>query len=117
MLLIIVGLILVGLSYAFFAAPNINAIMSSVDKKFYGVATGTLATVRTLGQTMSLAITTILFTLFIGKEQIMPQNYPQFMQSMHIALIIFSILCCLGIFASLARGRTCLQGASSNAEL
>ncbi len=114
---IIASMLVMGAGFGLFTSPNTNAIMSSVDKKFYGVATGTLATVRTLGQTMSLAITTILFTLFIGKEQIMPQNYPQFMQSMHIALIIFSILCCLGIFASLARGRTRLQGASSNAEL
>jgi EmrB/QacA subfamily drug resistance transporter len=115
--IIIASMLVMGAGFGLFTSPNTNAIMSSVDKKFYGVATGTLATVRTLGQTMSLAITTILFTLFIGKEQIMPQNYPQFMQSMHIALIIFSILCVLGIFASLARGKTHPQVANFKAEL
>ena len=109
---IIGSMLVMGAGFGLFTPPNTNAIMGAVDKKFYGVATGTLATVRTLGQTMSLAITTILFTLFIGKEQILPQNYPQFMQSMHIALIIFSILCVLGIFASLARGRTHTQEAN-----
>jgi hypothetical protein len=35
---IIASLIILGLGLAFFSSPNTTAIMSSVDRKFYGVA-------------------------------------------------------------------------------
>jgi len=40
------SLILLGFGFALFSSPNTNAIMSSVEKKFYGVASGTLGTMR-----------------------------------------------------------------------
>lgn len=95
---------IMGGGFGLFTSPNTNAIMSSVNKKFYGVATGVLATVRTMGQTLSLAIATILFAVFIGRARIEPANYPMLLKSIHIAMIIFAVLCFTGIFASLARG-------------
>ncbi len=41
---IIANLILIGFGLAFFSSPNTNAVMSSVDKRFYGVVSGTLGT-------------------------------------------------------------------------
>ncbi len=102
---IITGLIVLGAGFGLFTSPNTNAIMGSVQRRYYGVATGTLATMRTLGQTFSLAVVTMLFALLIGREQIKPENYAEFLQSMKITLIIFAVLCFLGIFASLARGK------------
>jgi MFS family permease len=97
---------ILGLGFALFSSPNSNAIMSSVDRRFYGVASGTLGTMRLTGQMFSLSIATLLFAIYIGRVQIVPEYYPLFIKSTKTAFIIFAALCFGGIFASLARGKT-----------
>ncbi len=102
----IVGcLMLLGLGFALFSSPNTNAIMSSVDKKFYGVASGTVATMRLVGQMLSMGIAMLLFSVFIGRVKIAPEHSALLVKSVKVALSIFAALGCGGIFASLARGR------------
>jgi hypothetical protein len=79
--------------------------MSSVDKKFYGVASGTMSTMRVIGQTLSMGIVMFMFTLFMGKVQITPEHYGHFLESVRVTFFIFASLAFLGTFASLARGR------------
>jgi len=98
-------LIMLGFGFALFSSPNMNAIMSSVKKKYFGIAAGTVGTMRTVGMTFSMAIATVLFSLLIGASEITPSNYPAFMQSFKLTLIIFAVLCTLGIYFSLARGK------------
>ena len=102
---IIVNLALIGFGIGFFATPNTNAVMSSVERKFFGVASGTIATMRHSGQVLSMGIAMILFAIYIGKAQITPEYYPAFLASSKTAFIIFAALCFGGIFASLARGK------------
>jgi hypothetical protein len=82
-----------------------NAIMGSVQKQFYGVASGMAATMRLIGQMLSQAIATFLFALYIGRVEITPELYPQFLQSAKVAFAVFAVLCVGGVFASLSRGR------------
>jgi EmrB/QacA subfamily drug resistance transporter len=103
---IVLTLAILGIGFGLFSSPNINAVMSSVEKKFYGVASGMLGTMRLTGQMFSMGMTLLLFALFIGRVQIMPANYPLFLKSMKTAFIISAILCFAGIFASIARGKT-----------
>ena len=98
-------LLVLGIGFALFSSPNTNAIMSSVDRKYYGVASASLGTMRLTGQTISMGIATMIFGLQLGKVKITPEYYPQFMQSIHALFIIFTILCSIGVFASLARGK------------
>jgi len=102
---ILASLVLLGFGFAFFSSPNTNAIMSSVPRKSYGVASSAVATMRLTGQMLSMGIATLLFALWIGKSQIMPSNYPEFIQAVRAAFLLFSFLCLLGVFASLARGK------------
>ena len=97
-------LIMLGLGYALFSSPNMNAIMGSVDRRFYGVASGMLATMRLIGQMLSMGIATLLFALFLGRAEITPDLYPLFLTSAKVAFAVFTALCVLGVFASLARG-------------
>ena len=103
---ILACLVTMGLGFGLFSSPNTNAALSSVEKKFYGVASGTLATMRLIGQTLSLGIVMLLFTLHIGRVQITPEYYPLFLSSVKTAFITFTVLCFGGIYASLARGKT-----------
>ena len=102
---ILTSLVVLGLGFAFFSSPNTNAVMGSVDRKSYGVASGMLGTMRLVGQTFSLGTAMLLFALYIGRVQITPEYYPLFLKSMRTAFIIMATLCFVGIFASIARGK------------
>jgi EmrB/QacA subfamily drug resistance transporter len=102
---IVVSLILIGFGLALFASPNTNAVMSSIEKKYYGVASGILGTMRITGNMFSMGIVMLIFSLHIGRAQITPLHYPLFIKSLKSVFIIFTALCLAGIFASLPRGR------------
>jgi EmrB/QacA subfamily drug resistance transporter len=102
---IIISLIIIGFGFALFSSPNTNSVMSSVEKKFYGVASATLGTMRLTGQMLSTGIATLILTIYVGNVQIVPENYSLFLGSEKSAFIIFAALCFVGIFASLARGK------------
>ncbi|HOI14181.1 MAG TPA: MFS transporter [Methanoculleus sp.] len=102
---IIASLVLLGFGFALFSSPNTNAVMSSVDRSLYGLASGMLATMRTTGMMFSLAVATVTFALFIGSTPIGPEVQEPFMTSLRVAFSFFAVLCTVGIFASLARGR------------
>jgi len=93
------------LGFALFSSPDTNAVMSSVDKKFYGVSSGTIATMRLIGQMLSMDMATLLFAIYLGRVQITAGSYPLFLKSARMAFTIFAFLCIGGIFASLARGK------------
>jgi EmrB/QacA subfamily drug resistance transporter len=101
---ILISLFVLGLGFGFFTSPNTNAVMSSVDRKFYGVASGTLGTMRLVGQAFSLGLVLLIFSVFIGKVQLTPAYYTLFIKATRIAFIISAVLCFAGIFASIARG-------------
>jgi hypothetical protein len=79
--------------------------MSSAPKTAYGVASATLGTMRGVGMVLSMAITMLMFALYIGRVQITPEYYPLFQVSMRTSFIVFAVLCFGSIFASLARGK------------
>ncbi|MFC1928490.1 MFS transporter [Chloroflexota bacterium] len=102
---ILLSLVILGFGFALFSSPNTNAIMSAVEKRFYGVASATFATVRQLGMMLSMGTAMMLFAMYIGRIEITPEYYPLFVRSMKTAFTIFAVLCFGGIFASLARGK------------
>ncbi|MGQ9465568.1 MAG: MFS transporter [bacterium] len=101
--IIILILLLMGLGFGLFSSPNTNAIMSSVEKNYYGIASSTLATMRLLGQMSSMGMVMLIFSLTLGRVKITPEFYPVFLNAMKISFIVFTILCIIGIFASLKR--------------
>jgi MFS family permease len=110
-------LALLGLGFAFFSSPNTNAIMSSVEKRFLGIASGTTGTMRSLGMMLSMGVSTVIFAIIIGRVQITPERYPELMRSISIAFMVFTLFCFAGVFASLVRGRQAAgQGEEAPAE-
>jgi EmrB/QacA subfamily drug resistance transporter len=97
-------LVLLGLGFAFFSSPNTNAVMSSVPKPQYGVASGTLGTMRLVGQMLSMGIAMVIITVFIGRVMITPNVAAQLLTSIHVGFMIFAALCCCGIYFSFVRG-------------
>ena len=79
--------------------------MSAVEKRYYGSASGSLATMRVLGQMSSMVLVTLVFALVIGQVEIQPQNYAELLYAIHLCFVIAAILCLPGMVFSLARGR------------
>jgi EmrB/QacA subfamily drug resistance transporter len=93
-----------GFGLSLFSTPNTHAAMDSVSHKHLGLASSVLGTMRMLGQALSMSTTMLIFSLIIGKVKISSSVLPQLMQSIHIILFIFGVLCILGALASLVRG-------------
>jgi EmrB/QacA subfamily drug resistance transporter len=102
---IILCLIVLGIGFGLFSSPNTNSVMSSVEKKYLGVASATIGTMRLTGQMMSMGISTLIIHVFIGEAHLSYENSALFLRSSHVMFLTFSILCLFGIFASLARGK------------
>ncbi|MGI6436186.1 MAG: MFS transporter [Syntrophomonadaceae bacterium] len=102
--LLVINLLLAGLGFALFASPNNNAIMGSVPMRLYGIASSTLGTMRLVGQAISMSIVTLLITLFIGRAPLTAANPATFLACMKVSFAVFTIICILGVLASLKRG-------------
>ena len=108
-----IGLLIIGLGMGIFASPNTSAVMGSVKRSQLGVASGTLATMRFVGQASSLAImgaiistiagTGVISSLFIG---IAPTSIvsEEFVTGMNYAFIVSALIAFLGAATSLMRG-------------
>jgi EmrB/QacA subfamily drug resistance transporter len=101
---IIVNLAFLGVGLGLFSSPNTNAIMGSVERRFYGLASGSVGTMRSLGMMVSMCITALIFSRFLGRVQIAPEHFSAFMKSFRLAFVVFSLLCLGGVFSSLIRG-------------
>jgi EmrB/QacA subfamily drug resistance transporter len=99
------ALVVLGLGFGFFSSPNTSAIMGGVEKRFYGVAAAMVATMRLLGQMLSMGLALMVFAFFIGNVQITPAQYPALLRSIHAVFLVCTALCFAGIFVSLARGK------------
>jgi len=104
LLFVIGSLMVLGFGFALFSSPNMNAIMGSVTKKYYGIASGAVGTMRLLGQMLSMGIATLVIALYIGRVPITPDLHPVLVSSIKVAFIISACLCAAGIFFSLYRG-------------
>jgi MFS family permease len=102
---IISSLVVLGIGFGMFSSPNTNSVMSCVEKRFLGVASATIGTMRLAGQMLSMAIATMMLHVFLGNQRISAENHSQFQVATKLVFGIFAALCLLGVFASLKRGK------------
>jgi EmrB/QacA subfamily drug resistance transporter len=102
--LVVLNLALLGSGFALFSSPNTNAVMSSVEKRFLGVASSTIGTMRLTGQTVSMAVVTLLLAVYVGNVELSQASPDLLIKGIRMSLAVFTVICFGGIFASLARG-------------
>ncbi|GLI32895.1 MFS transporter [Desulforhabdus amnigena] len=98
-------LILIGTGFGIFITPNSTAIMGSVERRRFGVASGMIGAMRTLGMAVSLTTVALVFSLFMGEAIITQTTLPVFLSSLRVGLAAFAVFCCLGVLLSISRGR------------
>lgn len=102
---VVVALAILGFGFALFSSPNTNAIMGSVERRFYGVASASVGTMRLIGQVLSIAMATLFISIYVGNVQITTSDIESFLESYSAGFLTFAALCIIGVFASLARGK------------
>ncbi|MBR0057923.1 MAG: MFS transporter [Methanobrevibacter sp.] len=98
---LIVSMIIYGIGFGLFSPPNTNVIMSSVPPKDTSVASAAVATMRTVGQAMSMGILTLVFAFVMGDVPIVEQYYPLLISSCQMTCLVCVVLCIASVFASL----------------
>ncbi len=101
--LVIIELMLIGSGFGIFITPNSTAIMGSVERRLFGVASGMIGAMRTLGMAASLTTISLIFSLIMGKHAITKETLTLFLYSMRTGLVAYAIFSCLGIILSLGR--------------
>ena len=97
---LIVSMLIYGIGFGLFSPPNTNVIMSSVPPNDTSVASASVATMRTVGQAMSMGILTLVFAFVMGNVAIVEKYYPLLINSCQITCIICMFLCIASVFAS-----------------
>lgn len=100
MTFLVAAMIIYGVGFGLFSPPNTNVIMGSVPPNDTSIASASVATMRTVGQAMSMGILTLVFAFIMGDVPIIEQYYPLLIQSCQITCIICVVLCILSVFAS-----------------
>ena len=112
---VVAWFVILGVGMGLFSSPNTSAIMGCVEGDRLGVASGTLSTMRTVGQSMSLAImgaliatassTELVSALFMGAPLPPGTADEDFIRGMALAFRVSAGIAVAGALASLARGR------------
>lgn len=106
-------LVLFGIGFGIFSSPNTNVIMSSVEKKNYGLASATMGTMRLTGQAFSMGIAIMAISLMIGNVKLSPAMHGELISSMRITFIICLVLCLIGVYTSSVRDKRKKEGGNS----
>jgi len=102
---VVICLVVLGFGFALFSSPNTNAIMSSVDRRHFGVAGAMVSAMRQVGMMFSMGIVMMILALLLGEQSLAVDDGVPFLRAARIAFAVFAALCVGGIFASLARGK------------
>lgn len=97
------ALMIIGAGFGTFITPNTSVIMSSVERKQFGAASGMIGAMRTLGMAVSMTTAALMFSAVMGKSPVTQDNLPSFIFGLKTALFVFAIYSCLGIIVSAAR--------------
>lgn len=94
----------IGLGFALFSSPNNNAIMGSVAPKYYGTASSFLAAMRLFGQSISMAIVTLMLAV-CQVQSLTGTDNAQLLYAIQVTFRVFCALSFIGIGMSLARNK------------
>ncbi len=115
---LILALVVTGIGQGIFQSPNARAIMGAAPVQQQGIASGTYATVRVIGQSLSIAVAGAVFTslggaaagtalaagratLSAGQVQALQQT---FVRGIHAAFVVCAAVAAVGVVTALVRG-------------
>ena len=99
------NLALLGGGFGLFATPNSNAIIGSIDKKYYGMASSSLGSMRLCGQSISMALVTLVLGHFVGSVELSLAPPAQLAAGIRMSFAVLAGVCIFGVFVAIKRNR------------
>lgn len=99
----VIILAVIGVGFALFSSPNMNLIMGSVASKDAGLASATTGTARLLGQSLSIATTSLIVNAYLGRQALTMETSGLFLPAMNMAFWIFAGICLVGVYTSASK--------------
>jgi EmrB/QacA subfamily drug resistance transporter len=106
---VVIGLSLIGLGMGLLGSPNQNAALSSVADDRLGSASAVISLGRNLGNITGLGVALSLMAIFVGKQDIAPANFDQFLLMVRYTFLFScgcALLAVLVTFRNLRRNAT-----------
>jgi EmrB/QacA subfamily drug resistance transporter len=97
---IILCLAVVGLGTGIFVSPNNSAVMGSAPRHRQGIASGVLATARSLGMVLGVGLSGAIYTTILARGT---QAQPTLFQAIQASFLAAFVLASLGILTSAVR--------------
>lgn len=90
---------------ALFAPPIVKIILSCMSKEMFGMGSSLEETMRLLGNAASMAIITMIFTLYLGGSIIKTENFPGLLTSMRAIFSIFFAISVMSLILAASTGK------------
>lgn len=100
---IIAALVVIGIGFALFSSPNTNSIMSSVGPEDLSIATSVNSTSRTIGQTLGMAVVSIVTAVTVGNVTLTSAPTQAILEAITTSFIVFTILGLAAVYFSAKR--------------
>lgn len=101
----IISMIIGGIGFSMFSAPNTTLIMSSVPREHSSEASAVLAVMRQTGMMLSMGIAMLFITTTMGStDNLGPETYGLFLEAMTLSMTVCLIMCIVGSITSAFRG-------------
>lgn len=102
---IIITMIVVGVGFCFFSAPNTSVIMGSVGRTDTGEASAMTSVMRQTGMMVSMGVAMVFITVIMGSaDNITPETYGDFLDVLMYSFGTCFVMCIVGAFLSMLRG-------------
>ena len=103
--LIVVSLVVIGFGNSFFSSPNNSAILGCVPVGQYSEANAVINTGRGIGQTLSLAMVTVVFGLMVGNAPIAQTDPAILASAIGVAMMVSTVCAIASAVCSILSGR------------
>lgn len=102
---IVITMVVVGVGFCFFSAPNTSVIMGSVGRADTGEASAMTSVMRQTGMMVSMGIAMVFITVIMGSaDNITPETYGDFLDVLMYSFGTCFVMCIVGAFLSMLRG-------------
>ncbi len=95
---VITALALEGIGCALFSSPNSTVIIRLSDDKDYGVASSILATMRSMGHTITMAVVTVITGFYIGGGKLMDSPVEEVVRIIQVCFYVITAISIIGFF-------------------
>ncbi|MDI6881734.1 MAG: MFS transporter [Methanothermobacter sp.] len=95
---IVIGLVFMGVGFAFFSIPNSKLVVRAVEKRFLGVASAALVTFRVLGQLIGMALIVLLVNVYLVGGSVAGGSFRALMM---VSFVLFILLLVVGLVLTL----------------